>query len=325
MVSIIVPVYNVGRFLDVCLTSILKQSYTNIEILVIDDGSTDNSYSIALKYAGKDARVKVLHKENSGVSDARNMGLELAKGQYIMFVDADDYINYKMVEILRSAMSGEVLLSICDSMYVDGISGYEENLVKKVQNIKWTYMKSHDEFLSEFNGHFGMCDKLINRKLIKNIRFNSEYAIGEDLLFNSMLLSKNDNFRVAVCYEKLYFYVQHSESAIHNDYSAAFYKQLYAAQSSYEMLKKVTDNPAIGHIMCNAIGTFYAKYASADYVSQKKYRMHYVAANNMAKKYRKEMKINKQGYNVKKRLWLVIESYLPRCYLVLFKIKDMIR
>lgn len=96
LISIIVPVYNVEEFLNRCVESILIQSYKNIEILLIDDGSTDNSSKICDEYSIKDKRVKVIHKENGGLSDARNIGLENANGKYIAFVDSDDYIRKRL-------------------------------------------------------------------------------------------------------------------------------------------------------------------------------------------------------------------------------------
>ena len=92
LISIIVPVYNTSFYLRTCLDSIISQSYTFIEIIVIDDGSTDNSGKICDEYAEKDNRIKVFHRENGGVSRAKNYGLKIAKGEYVCFVDSDDYI-----------------------------------------------------------------------------------------------------------------------------------------------------------------------------------------------------------------------------------------
>lgn len=97
-ISVIVPVYNVEKYLERCVESIFKQTYKNIEIILVDDGSTDNSGKICDKFLKKDERVKVIHKENGGLSDARNAGLEILSGKYIMFVDSDDWISPAMVE-----------------------------------------------------------------------------------------------------------------------------------------------------------------------------------------------------------------------------------
>ena len=98
LVSIIIPVYNTAKYLPNCLDSIINQSYCNLEIIIIDDGSTDDSYKIAKKYASKDPRIKLVHQKNSGQSSARNKGLSLSKGNFIAFVDSDDKVNKKFIE-----------------------------------------------------------------------------------------------------------------------------------------------------------------------------------------------------------------------------------
>ena len=98
LVSIIVPVYNVEKYLSKCIESLINQTYTNIEILLINDGSTDNSKKICEQFKEKDSRIKLINKENGGLSDTRNKGLQEAIGKYIAFVDSDDYINENTVE-----------------------------------------------------------------------------------------------------------------------------------------------------------------------------------------------------------------------------------
>ena len=119
LISIIVPVYNVEQYLDDCLVSILNQTYKNLEIILIDDGSTDNSGKICDEYAKKDSRIIVFHKENGGVSSARNAGLRIAKGIYIGFVDPDDWIAEDMYEVLYlNAKKYDADVSVCKSKIV---------------------------------------------------------------------------------------------------------------------------------------------------------------------------------------------------------------
>ena len=99
-ISVIVPVYNVEKYLDKCVQSILNQTYENIELVLVDDGSTDGSSKICDKYGNIDSRVKVIHKENGGLSSARNRGIDEAGGKFITFIDSDDYIHHQMLEIL---------------------------------------------------------------------------------------------------------------------------------------------------------------------------------------------------------------------------------
>lgn len=121
LISVIVPVYNVEPYLRKCLDSILAQTYTNLEIIVVDDGSTDGSGRICDEYAAKDARIRVIHKANGGLSDARNAGMAVAKGSYIGFVDSDDYVAPKMYEMLYLfAVKNELDVAMCCAYEVYG-------------------------------------------------------------------------------------------------------------------------------------------------------------------------------------------------------------
>lgn len=107
LISVIIPVYKVEEYLDECVLSVIRQTYTNLEIILVDDGSPDNCPRMCDEWATKDSRIKVIHKENGGLSDARNAGLDAAEGQYIAFIDSDDYIKPDMMEKLHSALVTE--------------------------------------------------------------------------------------------------------------------------------------------------------------------------------------------------------------------------
>ena len=113
LISIIVPVYNAEQYLEKCVNSIINQTYTNLEIILVDDGSPDNCGAICDEYAKKDSRIKVIHKSNGGVSSARNRALECLTGEYVAFVDSDDYIHQDYINVLYNALSDGVDLSIC--------------------------------------------------------------------------------------------------------------------------------------------------------------------------------------------------------------------
>ena len=122
LVSIIIPVYNVEKYLAECIESVLKQTYQNIEILLIDDGSPDNSGKICDEYEEKDSRVRVIHKENGGVSSARNVGLEQANGEYITFIDSDDFVSESYIEELYIALeNGNSDLAFCKYNHYNGL------------------------------------------------------------------------------------------------------------------------------------------------------------------------------------------------------------
>lgn len=118
MISVIMPVYNMEQYLERCLKSVVKQTYSNLEILLINDGSSDKSGDICEQWAKQDRRIRVFHKENGGLSDARNWGLEYAKGEYLCFVDSDDYMEPDMLEKLLNALEKNAAeIAVCNFVY----------------------------------------------------------------------------------------------------------------------------------------------------------------------------------------------------------------
>ena len=141
LITVIVPVYNVEKYLRRCLDSIIRQTYQNLEILCIDDGSIDNSGEICEQYAARDARIKVIHQENQGLSTARNRGLDTATGEYIAFVDSDDYIAADVLEQLyQSAVSSDATCVICGYNCVDSngsiLSTYSVHSVQQYSGVE---------------------------------------------------------------------------------------------------------------------------------------------------------------------------------------------
>lgn len=215
MVSIIVPVYNAEKTLCKCIDSILGQTFEDIEVLLINDGSKDNSEKICLEYASKDARVKYFFQENSGPSAARNKGLEEAKGQYIQFVDSDDFIEENMTEkLVNEMLKSNVDLVIC---------GYKAVGMKNTKQIRYI-----PEIFSLDNGFFNivnskqrfgefhsLCTKLYKREKITTF-FNPEYVLAEDFVFNMHYLKNIKS--VSVLDECLYNYMAGSESVTRFNY-----------------------------------------------------------------------------------------------------------
>jgi len=189
MVSIIIPVYNAEKYLDKCLNSILNQTYKDIEVIVVNDGSTDNSGKLCEEYRKKDGRIKVVHQKNSGTSIARNAGIKLSKGKYMEFVDSDDYIEPDMVEKLVEAMTKNVQLVICGYKSIcenkNKISSKEYTCAKKGKYENHDFMNNFGEiFQDNFINSPG--NKLYVSYLLKRfeLRFIEKLNMGEDLLFN---------------------------------------------------------------------------------------------------------------------------------------------
>ena len=189
LISIIIPVYKVEEYIDECVESIVNQSYKNLEIILVDDGSPDNCPAICDEWAKKDQRIKVIHQKNAGQSAARNAALKIATGEFIGFVDSDDFIDRDMYKILYEALSGSTAkISSCYFLRTDG-SKSDETL--KVSPLK-TY--SVNEALREFflKREIGSAvwDKLYRREVFDNIRFpegetNEEYPMFIPLIVRS--------------------------------------------------------------------------------------------------------------------------------------------
>jgi len=181
LVSIIVPVYDVEQYLPKCIISILRQSFTDFELLLINDGSTDRSGEICDKFAIIDNRVKVFHKNNGGVSSARNLGIENAKGDWITFIDADDFISSNFLTCFFNYKNDNF------DLIIQGMSFYPSN--KLVYKFEYERKYSVAEFLDVYllNPYFfSPCSKLYKTEIIikNNIKFDKAHSYGEDTLFN---------------------------------------------------------------------------------------------------------------------------------------------
>ena len=231
-ISIIVPVYKVEEYLDECVESIVSQTYKNLEIILVDDGSPDRSPEICDNWAKKDKRVKVIHQQNAGQSEARNSGIKVATGDYITFVDSDDWIDEQMYEKLFAKLkeeSADVAMCRIINEYPNVSKKYfEKNLTQiNEKNIYELYinsnmMQTEKEFVCD--GLFGsVCRTLFKKSVIKNIWFLKD-AYCEDLLYNILCL-KNIK-KVAVVDEYFYHYRMRPISSIHTLNKDNFYKKL---------------------------------------------------------------------------------------------------
>ena len=186
-VSIIVPAYNVAEYLEDCISSIRNQTYSNIEIIIVDDGSTDSTGVIGDLLSTKDNRVRVVHKSNGGVSSARNIGLEVASGDYIMFVDGDDWIDFTTINLLLE----KVECYNADICYATQYYRNENNLeIATILDDKKEY--SSIEILRE-HLHYKFiaspCFSLIRSQIAKKVRFNTEIHTLEDWEYNFQIIS----------------------------------------------------------------------------------------------------------------------------------------
>ena len=227
MVSIIVPVYNIERFLRLALDSVLKSTYQDFELILVDDGSSDASPAICDEYASADPRVRVIHKANGGVSSARNEGLSVARGEYISFVDGDDMIHPLMLENLVNAIEqGEYEFSMCylkrihEGKDAEAMQGDIKTPTIKELNANEYSRCIYGQNDNETIQYHVVYNKLYKRELVEGQRF-CELKSGEDTVWNHQVCLKMNQ---AVLVEaELYYYIQHSTSLTHESMNPNYY------------------------------------------------------------------------------------------------------
>lgn len=217
LVSVIIPIYNAEEHLERCLVSVMNQSYANLEIVLVDDGSTDSSFSICTDYSKIDKRIKVIHKENEGAAAARNTGLDNLEGEYITFVDSDDLIGKNMIEKLYDG----AIRNGCDISACGFWTCYENSIIdfnKKNQNITETVFNESETLnifgWSEKVASNSVWGKLFKKEIFENVRFPA-IRTAEDL-FVAFKLYHNAR-KIYVTDEQLYYYIIRKGSLMHGE------------------------------------------------------------------------------------------------------------
>ena len=281
-ISIVVPIYKIEKYIKECVDSLLKQTYTNLEIILVDDGSPDNCPQICDEYEKKDNRIKVIHKTNGGLSDARNFVIKACTGKYISFVDGDDYVEKDMYEIAMREMKREnAQIFICGCYYL--LNGKTKKRREK-KNIKLNM--NNVEAIDKMN-IFGYYDvsawgKVYERKLFENI----EYPIGklaEDRYTTYKVLDKAKK----IIYDStpLYIYRQRKNSITH---SGNFKVNEDCISACKELMKYLVENHP--EIMLNAK----TKYV---YLNIEEYNNYLVYKQNSREKRTRILEIIKENYN----------------------------
>jgi len=224
LISVIIPVFNVDRYLNECLNSVLVQTFNNIEIILVDDGSTDKTGEICDEFAKKDDRIRVLHKENTGVASSRNFGVDLATGDYILFVDGDDVADKQMIEVLfDNLIKFDADISICGLQYFDKKmpeSVYKKQEINVMNNIEAIESMFYQRYFDT-----GPVAKLYKSSLVKNNRF-PDGKIFEDLYTVYKFI--NEANKVVFTPVILYFYRQNDISMMHKDFETSILDELSA-------------------------------------------------------------------------------------------------
>lgn len=209
-ISVVIPVYNVEKYLPECIESVRNQTYPVYEIILVDDGSTDSSSLICDKYVQTDKRIRVVHKKNEGLSSARNTGIDAASGDYISFIDGDDWIEPGMYKAMTDAVIESKADIIACNMILELSTGDKVPYASESKNILYTKEKALKELYKNKNLTFSACNKIYNIKLFDSIRF-TENIILEDMDISYRLIYQANS----IYYLKDPFYnYRYNESSI---------------------------------------------------------------------------------------------------------------
>ena len=236
-ISIIIPVFNVEKYIEKCLESVINQTYENLEIIVVDDGSTDHSGFICDEYAKKDERIRVIHQDNKGISVTRNVGINEASGDYIAFVDSDDYIDNEMYEILLKCIETyDADIAICK---FDRFDNHKHYLNEDSEQI--TIYEGYDIFEYEFRKHehiqmtHVLWNKLYKKEMFHNIKFLPD-RIAEDFFIHNHIYGKSK--KIVLIDKSLYHYcIGRNESYMSMSYNGNRIDEIYARQERVYMVK----------------------------------------------------------------------------------------
>lgn len=252
LISVIVPIYKVENYLHRCVDSILNQTYTNLEIILVDDGSPDNCGRICDEYAEKDSRVVVIHRENGGLSAARNSGLDICKGDYIGFVDSDDCIHPEMYQLLYEDIKhyGTKLAfcqpNMCKNQNINAIEVFYNSKCYDAYSILNRCMIE--------NIWWSACTKIYSHSLFDNIRF-PEGKTNEDYPVTIRIYDKCD--RIAVNYNKLYNYCLRQGSIARSKFNVKKFDQIDTANDVYGYMQEHHSelaSPAQRRMLASCIG-----------------------------------------------------------------------
>ncbi len=255
LISVIIPVFNVEDYLDYCLKSVIEQEYKNLEIILVDDGSSDSSGGICEEYAKKDSRIKVIHKKNGGLSSARNVGLDVMTGDYISFVDSDDYIRVDYIsQMVRYIVEDKTDLVICSTKKTTSNKDYRFVPQKSNKHFVYDSPTIKIKMISKKVPMYSV-SKLFKASFKEELRF-PEGKLFEDIVSTWNVIKKVNN--VTFSTDELYYYRQRTGSIVNSNYNHNRMDQLFFSESIYEEIsdKGVLKNVAGTRCFFAAVDTY---------------------------------------------------------------------
>lgn len=314
-ISVVVPAYNCQDTIERCIKSIQNQTYKNLEIIVVNDGSTDNTEQVLNDIQRADNRIKVFNIDNGGVSHARNTGIDNATGNYITFVDADDYIDEEMYECLYNQIKEyNVKIAHCSYKAVDG------DIIKSIGDTGKVVLQDHDEAMKcLLSGRLfigGLCNKLYDKSLFDSIRLEESIKFNEDVLANYYLF---DNVKESVYMDRAFYsYVQNTSSSTHSVNSNIGVEHVVRVADimSKKSKGKAYQTEADDRYAYLSL-TLYRAYLFSNFIS--------IDERNKKKDLKERIKTMKGIYTGKNRINYVLLMYFPIIYKFSYKVYSLLR
>ena len=311
LISVIVPVYNVEKYLKKCVDSITSQTYKNLEILLVDDGSTDSSGQICNEFEKNDARIKVIHKKNGGLSDARNAGLDRAKGQYYAFIDSDDYIQDNTIEImLNSIKKNKSEIAVCNMI----------RFLEEGETVQF-YCPTDHEVLYQGNQRYktlnqpSVCNKLFEAKLFEGIRFPKGKYYEDTFVYHEVLYRANS---IVLTGTDSYWYLSREDSILGQpQYTERYFDFIEAVYKRADFLLKHDVQPYAKE----ACLSLYAAIANAESnieENTKTIEKFLIARKQYTLAYNELMKMKNQ-IGIKQKLRLMLLKYFPKLHVKIYR------
>lgn len=316
LISVIVPIYNVEKYLSKCIDSIINQTYKNLEIILVDDGSPDNCPKICDEYEKKDSRIKVIHKENGGLSDARNAGMKIAKGEYISFIDSDDFISENFINILYRNLS----VSKCDIAECDIVKFVEdENPVEQLSDKKPLVVdteKGLSMLIAENEFHQYVTNKLYKSELIKGIYFEKG-KLHEDEFWTYRIFGRARS--ICKIYDVMYFYFQRQNSIMGVSFNL---KRLDSLEAKVQRQKYIDKNyPSVANqAKIDLFGTCIFMCQSALKFMNGSEKKKAIGIINKCVKDNQLKKIDISSLQDKNHFWF---GFAQKCFILCCKIRSM--
>ena len=311
LISVIVPVYNVEKYLKKCVDSITSQTYKNLEIFLVDDGSTDSSGQICNEFEKNDARIKVIHKKNGGLSDARNAGLDRAKGRDYAFIDSDDYIQDNTIEIMLNAIKkNKSEIAVCNMI----------RFLEEGETVQF-YCPTDHEVLYQGNQRYktlnqpSVCNKLFEAKLFEGIRFPKGKYYEDTFVYHEVLYRANN---IVLTGTDSYWYLSREDSIVGQpQYTERYFDFIEAVYKRADFLLKHDVQPYAKE----ACLSLYAAIANAESnieENTKTIEKFSIARKQYTLAYNELMKTKNQ-IGIKQKLRLMLLKYFPKLHVKIYR------